>query len=158
MANLLWDPNRNGRKLMEEFLNLHYGRAAAPIRRFIELVHDHAEASGVHPGCFGEAKDYAIDESVVQAGLEAFDQALKLAENDAVRQRVEKASICAYRAAIEPIWYIDDPSEVDPMLAKQMQPLVQRFLDLCLQYKVAEDNEGHSFDDTIARIRRVVGL
>jgi len=31
---------------MGEFLALHYGRAAGPIRRFIGLVHDTAEASG----------------------------------------------------------------------------------------------------------------
>ncbi len=158
IANLLWDPNRSGQKLMDEFLDLHYGRAAAPIQRFIELEHDHAEASGVHPNCFGRAKDYAIDESIAQAGLDAFDEALKLAESDAIRRRVEKASICAYRAAIEPIWYIEDPSKVDPALAKRMRPLVRRFLKLCGKYKVIQDREGHPFDTTAARIRRAVGL
>ena len=34
MANLLWDPNRNGQQLCDEFLDLHYGKAAPPIRRW----------------------------------------------------------------------------------------------------------------------------
>ena len=154
-ANLLWNPNRSGEKLMQEFLDLHYGRAAEPIRRFIDLVHDHAEASGVHQNCFGRAQDYAVDESVAQVGLEAFDEALKLAENDAFRRRVEKASICAYRAAIEPIWSGKDPRSIDPALAKRMRPLVERFLVLCGKYKVIQDREGHPFDATAAHIRRI---
>jgi len=112
-----------GGQLMDEFLDLHYGRAATPIRRFIELVHNNAEARGVHRNCFGLAKDYAVDESIAQAGLEAFDEAMKLAESDVIRSRVEKASICAYRAAIEPIWYTKDPGKVEPALAQRMRPL-----------------------------------
>ncbi|MCK4849880.1 MAG: DUF4838 domain-containing protein [Phycisphaerae bacterium] len=179
ITNLLWDPNRNGQELTDEFLDLHYGRAAEPVRRFINLVHDHVEASGLHPGCAGRARDFAVDESIAQAGLDAFDEALKLAESDAIRHRVEKASICAYRAAIEPIWYVEDPQKVDPSnwppswnalnatedpgkvdpsLTKRMRPLVQRFLELCEQYKVTEARESYPFDPTAARIRRAVGL
>ena len=124
-ANLLWNPNMSGQKLMDEFLDLHYGRAAEAIRQFINLTHDNALASGLHPNCFGNAKSYAINESIAQAGLDAFAKAVKLAANDTIRSRVEKASICAYRSAIEPIWYIDDKSSVDPALAKRMQPLVK---------------------------------
>ena len=158
MANLLWDPNRGGGELMDEFLDLHYGRAGEPIRGFIRLVHDNAEASGVHQNCFGRAKDYAVNESIAKAGLDAFDEAIKLAENDAIFRRVEKASICAYRAAIEPIWYVEDPDRVDPSLAKRMRPLVQRFLELCEQYKVKQDREGRPFEVTSRRIRDAVGL
>ena len=131
MANLLWDPTKSGTKLANEFLDLHYGRAGELIRRFINLTHEKALASGLHPNCFGRAKDYAIDEAIAQAGLDAFAEAMKLAENDAARARVEKASVCAYRAAIEPIWYMKDDSTVDPDLAKRMRPLVKRFLELC---------------------------
>ena len=46
IANLLWDPNGSGEQLMREFLDLHYGPAAPPIRRFIDLLHDNAEARG----------------------------------------------------------------------------------------------------------------
>ncbi|MHC4167030.1 MAG: DUF4838 domain-containing protein, partial [Planctomycetota bacterium] len=128
MANLLWDPTKSGERLANEFLDLHYGRGAEPIRRLINLTHENALASGLHPNCFGKAKDYAIDENITQAGLDAFAEAMGLAENDAVRARVEKASICAYRAAIEPVWHSRGKSPIEPALAKRMQPLVRRFL------------------------------
>ena len=108
-AGLLWDPQRSGQQLIDEFLDLHYGLSATPIRRFLKLVHDRAAASGLHRNCFGRGVDYAIDESTAQAGLAAFDQALEIAENEQIRRRIEKASICACRAAIEPIWYVEDP-------------------------------------------------
>jgi hypothetical protein len=158
IANLLWDPTRSGQKLIDEFLDLHYGRAAGPIRRFINLTHEHALASGLHPNCFGRAKDYAIDESIAQAGLDDFAEALKLAENDAVRGRVEKASICAYRAALEPIWYIKDKSDVEPALAERMQPLVKRFVELCEKYGVTNASEHSKIETETERLKRIVGL
>jgi len=158
MANLLWDPTKNGQELIDEFLNLHYGPSAEPIRQFINLTHEHALASGLHRNCFGRAKDYAIDESIAQAGLDAFVEALELAENDAVRARVEKGSICAYRAAIEPIWYIKDKSKVDPALAKRMRPLVKRFLELCDQYGVTNVSERSKIEAESERLKRIVGL
>ncbi|TKJ33430.1 MAG: hypothetical protein CEE38_20735 [Planctomycetes bacterium B3_Pla] len=158
MANLLWDPTRSGRKLIDEFIDLHYGRGAEPIRRFINLTHETALASGLHPNCFGRAKDYAIDEAITQAGLEAFAEAMKLAENETVRARVEKASICAHRAAIEPIWYIKDNSTVDPALARRMQPLVKRFLELCKKYGVTNVSEGGGIEAESERLKRIVGL
>ena len=158
MANLLWDPTESGEKLVNEFLDLHYGRGAKPIWRFINLTHGHALASGLHPNCFGRAKDYAIDETIAQAGLNAFAEAMKLAENDAVRARVEKASICAYRAAIEPIWYTKDKSSIEPALAKRMRPLVKRFLDLCKKYGVTNVSEHSKIEDETERLKRIVGL
>jgi hypothetical protein len=158
IANLLWDPTKSGKKLIDEFLDLHYGRAAGPIRRFINLTHEHALASGLHPNCFGRAKDYAIDESIAQAGLDDFAEALELAENDAVRARVEKASICAYRAALEPIWYIKDKSDVDPALAERMQPLVKRFVELCEKYGVTNASENSKIETETERLKRIVGL
>lgn len=158
MANLLWDPSKSSRKLTDEFLDLHYGRSVEPIRRFINLTHENALASGLHPNCFGKAKDYAIDEAIAQAGLDAFAEAMKLAENDTLRARVEKASICAYRAAIEPIWYIKNKSSVNPALAKRMQPLVKHFLELCKKYGITHASERSIIEVESKRLKRILGL
>lgn len=121
--------------------------------------------------------DYAIDESTAQAGLAAFDQALEIAENEQIRCRTEKASICAYRAAIEPIWYVEDPvperpagprewyghlapQDVDPELVERMRPLVQRFIELCDKYEVTATHEEKAYSYPAARLRlmNAVGL
>ncbi len=158
ISNLLWDPSRSSEQLMNEFLDLHYGPAAPPIRRFIQRVHDRAEASGRHHNCFARLSNYGLDDTDAKAGLDAFAEALRLADTDAVRAHVERASICAYRAALEPIWY-RDKGPLEPQVAKQMKPLAKRFFELCDKYAV--DRPRESREDTAAarsRLKRVFGL
>ena len=158
IANLLWDPNRSGQALLNEFLDLHYGRAAPPIGRFLDRLHDNIEAKGLVRNCFGKAEHYGVDEAMGRAGLDAFAEARALADDEAVLRRVEEASICAYRAAIEPIWYVEDPSTVDPETAERLRPLVERFIELCEKYGVTQDREAHPFHIARDRIKRAVGL
>ena len=40
MAALLWDPARDLRTWRDEFLDLYYGRAAPPIRRFLDALQE----------------------------------------------------------------------------------------------------------------------
>jgi len=158
ISGLLWDPTRSGQQLVDEFLDLHYGPAAEPIRRFINLVHDNAEAKGLHHNCFGRAADYGVDESIAQAGLEAFAEALQLADTDEIKARVEKASICAYRAAIEPVWNLKDAAALTPEMAERMRPLVRPFLQLCEKHGVTQFNEGMSMKDARQRLRSLFGV
>jgi len=92
------------------------------------------------------------------AGLDAFAEALKLAEDDTVQARVEKASICACRAAIEPVWYRKDNSTLAPDLADQMRPLVKRFLTLCEKHGVTRASEHSAIATDRERLKRVLGL
>ena len=149
ISQLLWDPSRSGERLMDEFLDLHYGRAAGPIRDFINHVHDKAEASGRHRNCFGRLRDYGLDLADAQAGLDAFAKALALAETDAIRSRVEKASICAYKAALERVWYA---KRIRPGLIEKMRPLAKRFFELCDKYGINRHQESRE-DIAAARKR-----
>ena len=146
MSRLLWDPNLNGEDLIDEFVDLHYGKAAGPIRRFINLVHDTAEAKGIDRDPYGHAKDYGLDESVLKAGFEAFDEALRLADNDVIRNRVEKVSACVYRLAIEEawVWAMSHRAEydtrhtlkIDPALKKRTFPYAKRLFEICRKHGI----------------------
>jgi len=158
ISNLLWDPTRSGKKLIDEFVTLHYSQAGPPIRRFIKLVHDTAEASGLHKNCFGSARKYGISASLAQSGLDAFAKAMALADNGVVRRRVAKASVCAYRAAIEPVWRLGSPADLDANLKKRMRPLVRKFFDLCHEYGVTRVSEQRSVADARERLGKRFGL
>ena len=70
----------------------------------VELIHDAAVASGVHRNCFADrAVQYGIDPALGRPAVALFQQALAEAETDEVKKRVERASIGAYRLAIEPV-------------------------------------------------------
>jgi hypothetical protein len=143
---------------MEEFLSLHYAEAAAPIRRFIALVHDNAEAKGLHRNCFGRAADYGVDAQIAQAGLDAYAEALALARSSEVRARVEKASLAAVRAALEPVWYAERTEDVDASLAERMRPLASRLFQLCDRHGFTHAWLNGTIEETRRRVEAVLRL
>jgi hypothetical protein len=158
IGNLMWDPNKSGEKLFNEFIDLHYGKAGEPIRRYLNFLHDNAEAKGIHRYCFGKAADYGVDEKVTQVAMDSFDEAMKLAENDEMRNRVEKASMCAYRAAIEPVFLAEKPEDLSPETKKKLQPMVDRFFALCKKYKVTRIREWFDIEPDIEKLREQSGM
>jgi len=158
IANLIWDPNRSGQELMDEFLRLHYGPAAPPIRQYIDLVHDAAAASGAHQNCFArQATQYGLDPSIAPKAVALFDEALARAGSDAVKARVEKASIAALRLAIDPVWYADDPAKVDAQILEKLRPVIRRFVGLCERFRVDQASEHEAFATARERLRRLIG-
>ena len=157
MANLIWDPNRSGTRLMNEFLELHYRESAPPIRRYIDLIHDAAEAGGLHRSCFaGRASQYGIDPALAQPALALFADARQLAQTDEVSARVDKASITAYRLAIDPVWEVEDPAALGPDQLQQASPLIERFLGLCDRFSVDRVGEGPTLESVRPRLQRLV--
>lgn len=51
LAQLLWNPQQDDRKLIQEFLDGYYGKAAAkPIRRYLDLMHE--SSKGFYLACY----------------------------------------------------------------------------------------------------------
>jgi hypothetical protein len=154
MSGVLWDPSRDAEKLVDEFLTLHYGPAAPPIRAWIEKFHDGVAAKGIHPNCFGNGAAYAIDGTVAKEALDAFAEALKLAGDDeALKARVEKASICAHRAAIEEACGSMEDKVIDPAVAARLRPEVRKLFELCAKYKVPMFAETMGMDEARRKLR-----
>lgn len=102
IARLLWDPTADDRQLVDEFVQLHYGRAAGKVREYLELIHRAARTSGLHRACYGTAADYGIDAAVARQALEILQQGMELADDDVVRRRVEKVAIAPRTALLDP--------------------------------------------------------
>ena len=146
MSRMMWDPTQDGRQLMDEWLDLHYGRAAPPIRRWIDRLHERAVASGLHRRCLGGRYDeYGLDASDIQFGLDAVKEATWLAESDAVRTRLEQAAIWAHRAALEPVWYVTPDKHVEADVAAKVRPHAIRFFELCRKHDVGRTASGGHF-------------
>ena len=102
ISRLLWDPTLDDRKLILEFVTLHYGRAADKVQAYLSLIGETARRSGIHQNCFGSADSYGIDAAVARKALSLLDEGMALAENDEVKRRVEKVSIAPRTVLIEP--------------------------------------------------------
>ena len=67
---------------------------------------------------------------------------MRLAGNDpTLRRRVGKMAVAAYRAALEPIWYLKEGDPVDPALVTRLRPRIDRFFALCREHGVTRTNE-----------------
>jgi hypothetical protein len=101
LARCLWNPQFNSWEVAKEFCRLHYGRAGETMIAYLTYLHNNAEQSGFAPTCFPMPFELGLNAESADRIFSFFQKALKQAENETVRNRVEKASICAYRAVLE---------------------------------------------------------
>jgi hypothetical protein len=89
LARLLWDAGVDVEKVIDEFHEIYYGKAARPMRTYLDLVRKLArfapEGEGQHWWCCRAPR---FSEAQVAQANDLFRQALAAAENDAVRERV----------------------------------------------------------------------
>lgn len=147
VCNLLWNPSRSGKALFDEFLNLQYGLSAPPIRRFIERMRRAAQSSGKHRSCYGAPADYGITAELGRLGIVDFREAMSLAPDPATKERVEKASIVAWRLAAWPLIGMaiggrHGRAEKGPTFDAKSRPTIENFVHLCRRHHVALVAEG----------------
>ncbi len=93
VAKLLWKPDRDPQRAIDEFMKGYYGKAAGPIRAYLDLLHEGIRASGCHLRIFqGPDRPYLAPEFITQAQL-LFDEAERLADEDQVLRRVRIARL-----------------------------------------------------------------
>ncbi len=100
ISKCLWKPGSDSWALAEKFCKLHYGNAADEVLAWLRREYDVAEQAGFHPDCGPSVERLGLSRAVAQEALGHFARAMDKADNDAVRERVEKASISAYKAAL----------------------------------------------------------
>ena len=102
MAKCLWNPNYDANRAINEFLDGYYGKAAAPIRAYIDLLHDRVERENIHVGInAGIDHPHLTDELLLQADrLWQQAEALTAAEPD-VLQRVRLSRLSVDFAILE---------------------------------------------------------
>ena len=57
IARMMWNPELDDGMVLSEFVRLHYKNAAQPILDCINMFHDNAEESKLHPRCFPSPDD-----------------------------------------------------------------------------------------------------
>jgi len=98
MAKLMWDPSRDVRELMQDFVWGYYGKAAPAVAEYDELLRktaaQHTESMKNPKGGIRYPMDSPfLSEDFIDKSTEIFDRAEKLAESDEIRHRVEEARL-----------------------------------------------------------------
>ncbi|MBX3242688.1 MAG: DUF4838 domain-containing protein [Chitinophagaceae bacterium] len=106
ISRMLWNPDIDLQKEMDEFLNGYYGAAAPDIKEYINLLHDHNQAGmEVKMSIFGKPaddKETFLSEALLSRYNAIFDRALKKVEKTPdVYVRVKSARLPVYYATLE---------------------------------------------------------
>ena len=158
ISSCIWDPKQDSWSLAEEFCRLHYKNASQPILEYLAMLHDNAESSGCHPGCFPTPKEVGLRPEISEKALAYFDRALAMADDDAVRARVEKASISACKAVLETcarLEYADGVYEVG--LPERLAGVLDRYVTLCEKHNLTRTAEQQVAADYIRNVQAAAG-
>lgn len=105
LSKLIWNPDCDVEKVMEDFLAGYYGKAAVPIREYIDMIHDELEKFGrdlVIGGSPTHHTDNYLREDLLVKYNKLFDEAEKLVADDPdVLKRVKSARLPLMYAQLE---------------------------------------------------------
>ena len=92
LSKLLWNPECDVEKVINDFMYGYYGRAGQFVRQYFDLLHNRlTPETHIHLGLTPQDKLFS-DEFVRQAES-IFDKAEAVADNEEIRQRVEMARL-----------------------------------------------------------------
>jgi len=137
LAELLWNPEADVRKLTDEFLEAYYGKAAPNLRAYLELLERQVRDGQTHAHIFDNPEAAYLNPDFIAAALKVLDEAEQIAGNDKVRARVQAARL--------PLWYVQ-------LAANQIQGearagLLKRFLETARKTGISHISEGQTLDD-----------
>ncbi|MHC4398480.1 MAG: DUF4838 domain-containing protein [Planctomycetota bacterium] len=129
-AKLLWNPHYDEDKAVDEFLEGYYGKAAQPIRNYIDALHDRVERENVHVNIWvPPTHDHLTDELLVHAD-KLWQQAEDLtAERADVLRRVKLSRMSIDYAIVERARAAAAKEQLDesllgPLAARRFEPFV----------------------------------
>ncbi len=94
LAHLMWDPSRDERALIEEFMRGYYGPAAEPLLEYMALLEKRLDESGAPLPCFMRDTSSWLDLKTANRATELFAEALRrVADNPGLTKRVRRAKM-----------------------------------------------------------------
>ena len=142
LAKLLWNPNTDVSRHINDFLQNYFGKAADSVRAYLDMTHRPVREKGLHAHIFDSPTAPYLGEETMNSAEQLLDKAEQLAETDDVRFRVQVARL--------PVWYVK-------LAAKRVSgdaraDLVRRFLAIARQAGISNISEGMSLNDWAKRM------
>jgi len=92
LAKLLWNPNCDVDRVINDFMYGYYGRSGQYIRRYFDLLHDRITPE-THVHLWVKPDNKFFSDRFVQQAEQIFDQAESVADNEEILRRVEVARL-----------------------------------------------------------------
>jgi hypothetical protein len=148
MAKCLWNPNYDAEKAIDEFLAGYYGKAAGPIRQYIDLLYDYAKRTNVHVGEGVPTGHPHLSDELLIAADRLWQQAEGLvAAEPEVLQRVKLSRMSVDYAIVERArLQAQKQLPANGPFVALAKTRFQPFLATLLQSKVVRLHEGAPLD------------
>ncbi len=151
LAHLMWDPSKDDKALIREFLEGYYGEAAEPLENYINLICDAVQQSGVYLPCFYTDTSGWLGFKEMTEATRLFDEALaRVQDSELLTQRVKRARmpldhvwLLRYNALRRSAQFLGVPFEgpQDPVA------LCKEFLQLAKDFDAGQYREGRPFEE-----------
>ena len=142
LAKLLWNPQTDAQKHIDEFLNAYYGKAGNNVRAYLELLHRPAREKGYHAHIYDPPTAPYLNDEIINGAEKLFDEAERLADDDATRFRVRVARL--------PIWYVQ--LATNRVTGDARTSLLNRFLSVARKAGITSISESRSLEDWAKRM------
>ena len=109
LAKLLWNPDFDVEKGIDEFLAAWFGPAAGTVREYLDLMREAILTSGYHLSLYDAPKAPHITIELLSKADEIFDRAEKLTSN----MPIENRRVRKERIGIRYAWFFNMPPEDD---------------------------------------------
>ncbi len=163
-AKLLWDASYDEDRAINEFLEGVYGKAAGPIRKYIDLMHDVVEEQNVHAGIWVDSRSapYLTDALLTQASA-LWDKAEKaVADDPGAAERVRFARLSVDYAILERQrgpggtgQFVVDHQRFGVTIRPAYRQRLKRFFDAARRANITWLNEGRlNLDQHQARMKQ----
>ncbi len=157
MSRCLWKPGRDSWQEAMEFCRMHYAESAQPIIDYLTYYHNLIEKEKRHPLLFSTEASLCLNAETVGQIDNYFTKALALAQSEEVYSRIEKASLCVYRAklSVATMELQYENGTCKPSLNGADENLLARYAELCEKYKVSMDNEYVKNEAYLNNMRKI---
>lgn len=150
LAHLEWDPSRDPKQLIGEFLNGYYGPAAPFLQEYLDLIHDSIDRNPFHLSCYNGNLSF-MSLAVMNRSKRLFDLAERAVSNDeTLLKRVQRD-----RLSLDHVWIIKY-DELKKQAAKEdmrfggpadLESATKRFIQAAHEWNVGNYSESWGFEN-----------
>jgi len=152
MARLLWNPNVDVNKTIDEFMAAYFGKAARPMRAYFELLHRQVRPAprgkGTHMWIYTNPGAPYLSQDFIAQALKLFREAETTANDDATRTRVRKAQLSIdYVRLIHAKAFEVRDGVYAPADIEGLKENFQRFMNDVRSFGITELHEGSKLSE-----------
>ena len=146
--------------VINEFVDLYYGKAAGPVAEFLRLADNELHHANRHINCNAPDifRDYGYTQQLGWHGIDLFNKALALADTPELKARIEKASLVAYRMSLGVTWLGQTPEGMTDEDKADYRRSARKVFELCKQLNIIAVHEARRIPDVEKAIRKVLEI